>query len=80
MAFATAAETCSGQVLAAVLTGIGADGREGARVLKARGSTIWAQDEVSCVVYGMPAAVEQAGLADRVLPLEEIGGRLLQGA
>jgi two-component system chemotaxis response regulator CheB len=79
LAFATAAETFPGQVLAVVLTGMGADGREGARLLKSTGSTVWAQDEASCVVYGMPAAVEQAGLADRVLPLEEIGARLLHG-
>ena len=79
LAFATAAETFPGQVLAVVLTGMGADGREGARLLKSTGSTVWVQDEASCVVYGMPAAVEQAGLADRVLPLEEIGSRLLHG-
>lgn len=79
LAFATAAEVHAGQVLAVVLTGMGADGREGARRLKAAGSTVWVQDEATCVVYGMPAAVEQAGLADRVLPLEEIGPRLLQG-
>ncbi len=79
LAFATAAEVLAGQVLAVVLTGMGADGREGARRLKAAGASVWVQDEASCVVYGMPAAVEQAGLADRVLPLEEIGPRLLQG-
>ena len=48
--------------LAVVLTGMGADGREGSRMLKNKGATIWAQDEQSCVVYGMPQAVENAGI------------------
>lgn len=71
--FASAARAWPGGVLAVVLTGMGSDGREGARLLKASGSQVWAQDERSCVVYGMPQAVVGAGLADRVLPLDEIG-------
>lgn len=63
-------------VLAIVLTGMGADGKQGARALKQGGSTVWSQDEESCVVYGMPQAVEKAGLSDRVLPLKEIGPSL----
>jgi two-component system chemotaxis response regulator CheB len=55
------------------MTGMGADGREGARTLKQGGSKIWAQDEASCVVYGMPAAIVDAGLADNILPLSDIG-------
>ncbi len=66
------------EVLAIVLTGMGADGCEGARALKQGGATIWAQDEKSCVVYGMPAAVVNAGLADAVLPLEKIGPALAE--
>lgn len=66
------------QTLALILTGMGADGREGARSLKRGGSQVWAQDEASCVVYGMPAAVVEAGLSDRVLPLNEITTALLQ--
>jgi two-component system chemotaxis response regulator CheB len=57
---------------------MGADGREGARTLKQGGSWIWSQDEESCVVYGMPAAVAEAGLSDRVLSLDELGPALLQ--
>lgn len=60
-----------GSTLAIVLTGMGADGREGARTLKMHGSEIWAQDETSCVVYGMPAAIVDAGLADNILPLDD---------
>ena len=71
--FNSAAATFRGDALAIVLTGMGADGREGARLLKRCGSTVWAQNEDTCVVYGMPAAVVDAGLADRVLPLEQIG-------
>lgn len=76
LAFASAAEVFPGKVLSVVLTGMGADGREGARALKQGGATVWAQDEASCVIYGMPAAVVEANLADQVLPLSEIGREL----
>lgn len=74
--FGSAARAMGCEVLALVLTGMGADGREGARLLKQGGSLVWAQDEASCVIYGMPAAVIQAHLADRVLALDEIGAAL----
>ncbi len=76
LAFATAARSLAGDVLGVVLTGMGADGREGARALKEAGSTIWAQDEASSVVYGMPAAVADAGLADSIMSLDEMAKRL----
>jgi two-component system chemotaxis response regulator CheB len=66
--------------LAIILTGMGSDGREGASYLKKSGSTVWAQDEHSCVVFGMPHAVVEAGLADRVLPITEIARQLTTGA
>ncbi len=78
--FTSAAHAVAGKTLALVLTGMGADGREGARVLKEKGSTIWVQDEASCVVAGMPSAVVDAGLADAVLPLNQIAMALTQGA
>jgi two-component system, chemotaxis family, protein-glutamate methylesterase/glutaminase len=74
--FSSIARGISGRALAVVLTGMGADGREGARLLKKTGATVWAQDERSCVVYGMPAAIVEAGLADAVLPLDDIGERI----
>jgi two-component system chemotaxis response regulator CheB len=74
--FGSVAKAMPGQALAIVLTGMGADGREGSRQLKASGSNVWAQDETSCVVYGMPAAVIDAGLADHVLALDDIGNAL----
>jgi two-component system chemotaxis response regulator CheB len=64
--------------LAIILTGMGADGREGARLLKSSGSEVWAQDEDSCVVYGMPAAVVDAGLADNVLNINEFSQSIIK--
>lgn len=78
VAFASAANHFGAAVLAVVLTGMGADGREGARLLKQRGAIIWAQDKTSCVVYGMPKAVADAGLVDEVASLSEIGSRLVR--
>lgn len=71
--FGSAARAFGGSVLGVVLTGMGADGREGARMLKDAGSTIWSQDEASSVVYGMPAAVAEAGITSRVLSLDDVG-------
>jgi len=79
LAFSSAAKALPGQVLALVLTGMGADGREGARALKQGGSTVWAQNEATCVVYGMPMAVVEAGLADQVLPISDLGPALVAG-
>ena len=75
--FGSAAKIYSDQVLSMVLTGMGADGREGARMLKGAGATIWAQDEESCVVYGMPQAVAKAGISTEDLPLDRIAERML---
>jgi two-component system chemotaxis response regulator CheB len=66
----------NGNTLAIVLTGMGSDGKEGAKQLKQKGADVWSQDEKSCVVYGMPQAVASAGLSDRVLSLDEIGPSL----
>ena len=70
--FASAAKSYADSVLAIVLTGMGADGRDGARMLKQAGSKIWAQDEASCVVYGMPQAVANGGLAEKSIPLDDV--------
>lgn len=55
-----------------IMTGMGSDGFEGMKVLKAKGGFIVAQNEASCVVYGMPKAVIDAGLADEVVDLDDI--------
>ena len=78
ISFGSAAKVFSGNVLGVILTGMGADGREGSRMLKARGSTIWAQDEQTCVVYGMPQAVTVAGISQLSLPLETISSAILK--
>ncbi|MCL9781829.1 chemotaxis response regulator protein-glutamate methylesterase [Vibrio sp. S4M6] len=75
--FGSAAKIFSDKVLSMILTGMGADGREGARMLKSAGATIWAQDEESCVVYGMPQAVAKAGISTEDLPLDRIAERML---
>lgn len=74
--FTSVAKNYPGTALAIVLTGMGADGREGAKLMKQGGAQIWAQDEASCVVYGMPAAIVDAGLADQILPLNDVGRTL----
>ena len=76
LTFGSVARVYPDSVLAVVLTGMGADGREGARMLHKGGSEIWAQDEATSVVYGMPAAVAEAGLTRKILPLSEIGPAL----
>ena len=76
--FGSAAKSYADKVLAVVLTGMGADGREGARLLKQGGSHIWAQDEASCVIYGMPMAIVKANLADAVYSLDDIGRHLVE--
>ena len=76
--FGSAAKAYADKVLAVVLTGMGADGRDGARMLKEAGSQVWAQDEASCVIYGMPMAVVKANLTDAVYPLDDIGRHLAE--
>ena len=76
--FGSAAKAFNDKVLAVVLTGMGADGREGARLLKQSGSQVWAQDEASCVIYGMPMAIVKANLADAVYGLDDIGRHIAE--
>lgn len=76
--FGSASKAYGDKVLAVVLTGMGADGREGARMLKQGGSQVWSQDEASCVIYGMPMAIAKAGLADAVYSLDDIGRHLTE--
>tara|TARA_R110000782_G_scaffold112508_3_gene202411 strand:- start:497 stop:1045 length:549 start_codon:yes stop_codon:yes gene_type:complete len=76
--FGSAAKAFRDKVLAVVLTGMGADGREGARMLKQAGSDVWAQDEASCVIYGMPMAIAKADLADGIYSLDDIGRHLAE--
>ena len=61
-----------GAVLSVVLTGMGSDGRNGAAEVRAAGGTVIVQDQATSVVWGMPGAIAQAGLADEILPLDRI--------
>ena len=74
----TAVQIYGGRVLAAVLTGMGCDGLDGCRVLKAAGGTVLAQSGDTCVVYGMPKAIIEAGLADETVPLDQMAVRIEQ--
>jgi two-component system chemotaxis response regulator CheB len=76
--FTSSAEVFGGAVLAVILTGMGQDGLRGTQVLRANGASVLAQDEASSVVWGMPGAVVTAGLADRVLPIDEVVPEILR--
>ena len=80
LTFNSAAKFDPAKTLAIIMTGMGADGAEACKSLKAKGATVWAQNEKTCVVYGMPAAVVEAGAADSILSLDEIGLNLAQRA
>ncbi|MEU4239266.1 chemotaxis response regulator protein-glutamate methylesterase [Actinoplanes sp. NPDC026619] len=75
--FRSVAALYGASAYATVLTGMGHDGRGGAKVLRDAGAEILAQDEATSVVWGMPGAVVGAGLADEVLPLERIAAHLI---
>ena len=77
LTFASLSKVYSGQVLGVILTGMGADGREGCRLLRSAGATIWAQDKDSCVVYGMPQAVAAAGIASKNIPLAQMARQIM---
>lgn len=70
--FNSLADGFVGHVLVVVLTGMGNDGKSGAIHLKKKGASIWAQDEASSIIYGMPKAIVDAHIADKILSLDEI--------
>jgi two-component system chemotaxis response regulator CheB len=76
--FRSASAVYGSAVLAVVLTGMGADGMVGSRVIRAGGGAVIAQDQASSIVWGMPGAVTNAGLAQRVLPLDSIAGEIVR--
>jgi len=75
--FRTAAQVYGGSLLAVMLTGMGYDGLKGAQVIKEKGGQLIAQDEATSVIWGMPGAVVQAGLADTVLPIDKITDEII---
>jgi two-component system chemotaxis response regulator CheB len=76
--FRTASQIYGSGVLGIVMTGMGSDGLNGARIIRQNGGTVLAQDQASSAVWGMPGAVTQAGLAQKVLPLNAIGPEILR--
>jgi len=74
--FRSAAQYWGASALAVILTGMGSDGLEGVRVLRNEGARVIAQDEQSSVVWGMPGSIVREGLADEVLPLDDIAGAI----
>ena len=71
------AEYFPGRALGVILTGMGNDGLRGLTAIKRTGGRVFAQNEESCIVYGMPKAVVDAGIADKVLPIEEIAWEII---
>jgi len=76
--FRSLASVYGGRVLAVVLTGMGQDGLRGCEVLRNLGSRIYVQDEASSVVWGMPGFVAKSGLADKILPLNQMGAEIVR--
>lgn len=70
--FQSAAEVYGNRVLGVVMTGMGSDGKQGAAWIKAQGGLVFTEAESSCVVYGMPSAVMEAGLSDKSIALEDM--------
>jgi len=76
--FQSAAETFRHRTLAVVMTGMGSDGKQGAAWIKAQGGMVFTEAEQTCIVYGMPCAVVEAGLSDRTVPLDRIAEAILE--
>ena len=70
------AEIWQGRTLAIIMTGMGHDGSDGIQAIKKKGGTILAQNEQTCVVYGMPRAAYLTGCVDRMVPLHQIAGEI----
>ena len=75
--FQSAAEVFGARVLGVVMTGMGSDGREGAAWIKAKGGRIITEAEETCVVYGMPRSVVEAGLSDKSVPLDALARSIM---
>lgn len=76
--FQSAAEVYGDRALGIVMTGMGSDGRQGAAWIKARGGSILTEAEDSCVVYGMPRSVVEAGLSDEAVSLDRMAHAILE--
>ena len=77
--FESAAASAGRYAVAGLLTGMGVDGAAGLQKLKAAGAATFAQNEESCVVYGMPRAAVELGVVDHVLPLNQVATAIIRG-
>lgn len=75
--FGSVADAYPGRSMGVILTGMGHDGMEGMRRIKLKGGKTIAQSEETCIIYGMPKAVVDAGLADKIAPIENIAGEIV---
>lgn len=75
--FQSAADVYGDRVLGVVMTGMGSDGKQGAAWIKSRGGKIFTEAESSCVVYGMPRSIVEAGLSDQVISLENMKNAII---
>lgn len=78
--FRSVAHVFGPRTLGVLLTGMGQDGLRGCEAIKAAGGQVFVQDEASSVVWGMPGMVAKAGLADKILPLSQLGEEILRRA
>ena len=78
--FRSAAEVFGNRVLGVIMTGMGDDGKQGAASIKSKGGLIFAEAEESCVVFGMPRAVIEAQLVDRIVPLQKMYDAIMEVA
>ena len=78
--FRSVAKAYGARSLGVILTGMGQDGLKGCEALCAAGAAVIVQDEASSVVWGMPGFVARAGLAEKTLPLDQIGGEIIRRA
>ena len=74
--FRSAVAVYGEKILAVIMTGMGQDGFRGCELIRERGGQIVVQDEASSVVWGMPGCVAHAGLADKIVPLNQIAGEI----
>jgi two-component system, chemotaxis family, protein-glutamate methylesterase/glutaminase len=78
--FQSAADTFGGRTLGIVMTGMGTDGLTGAAWIKARNGAVFVESEETCVVYGMPGAIVEAGLSDKIIRLDQMGQAIMEVA
>jgi two-component system chemotaxis response regulator CheB len=76
--FRSAAEVFGERVLGVVMTGMGSDGREGAAWIKSKGGSVITEAEETCVIYGMPRSVAEAGLSDAAVPLSRMANAIME--